>query len=81
MGLLPVITGALILGFNNSYNRATNEDISNVDSIQTKTTSAGALCIVGGALVFIWALVMIVLRILNIGLLNLGSKYFILVVS
>lgn len=78
MGLFPVITGALILGFNNSYNRALNED---VDSIQTKTTSAGALCIVSGALVFIWAVVMIVLRILNFGFLNLASKYFILVVS
>lgn len=42
---------------------------------------SGIISLVAGALVLIWVIIMLVLRLLNIGLLNLGSKYFLSVVS
>lgn len=50
-------------------------------ALEAQTNASGSLCLIAGILAIAWAVIMIVLRFLNIGLLNLGSKYFLAVVN
>lgn len=72
------MVGALVIGFNAEYEASTNED--NLNATQAVTNAGGAIDVVSGVLVVVWALVMIILRICNIGLLNLKSKIFLAIV-
>ena len=88
LGLGPLITGILILAFNASYDGDEDADSETLetdssgitaaitDDEQAMAVASGVLCLITGALLIIWAVIMIILRFLNIGLLNLGSKYF-----
>jgi hypothetical protein len=49
---------------------------SSLTSSQMGAVAVGVLDIIFGALIMLWAVVMIIIRILNIGAVNLGSKYF-----
>ena len=75
---MSIVVGALVLAFNTDYEASTNED--NINTTQAVTNAAGAIDVASGVLVVVWALVMIILRILNIGLLNLKSKLFLAIV-
>lgn len=74
-----IVVGGLTVGFNEQYEPAINE--ANINSTQTQTLASGSLDIIAGILVIVWAVIMIILRILNIGLLNIKSKLFLAVVS
>ena len=89
VALLPVVSGILMIAFtaNSDSNGSSSSDSTSSSSSSSSNSSqplaytAGAVSFAGGALVIIWVIVMLVLRFLNIGLLNLGSKYFLAVVS
>ena len=73
-----------MIGFNVNYEPSINEqgiNSTDLNNTQAFTNGAGAVDTVSGVLVVVWALVMIILRILNIGLLNLKSKIFLAIVS
>ena len=83
----------MILAFNASYDGDEDADsqtletdssgitVAITDDEQAMAVASGVLCLITGALLIIWAVIMIILRFLNIGLLNLGSKYFLAIVS
>ena len=59
---------------------STNGSLSN-STAEKQATGAAFLCIVAGGLAIIWELTMILLRFLNIGLLNVMDKIFLGIVS
>ena len=74
---LTMVAGALILGFAANYSSDESEDTPS----QTLVRLAGGLAIAAGTIAFVWETLMIVLRVLNIGLLNLKDKPFLGTVS
>ena len=86
--------GALILGFNAKYHEdfadsmlsevgADSNNTGNYDSLEIQATAAGSLCLIAGFLAIAWAIIMMLLLVLNIdGLkLNPGSMCILVVVS
>ncbi len=79
-----MIAGILIVAFTavtDTDDQAASIVTSDNSSSEPIAYAAGALSLTTGSLVVIWVIVMLILRLLNIGLLNLGSKYFLSVVS
>ena len=74
---LTMVAGALVLGFGANYSSA---DLEGAPS-QTLVKLAGGLAIAAGTIAFVWETLMIVLRVLNIGLLNIKDKPFLGTVS
>ena len=70
----------MTLGYNNEYLPALNEGDNETAQAQINANAAGSLSFIAGVLIVVWAVIMIILRILNIGALNIGSKYFLTIV-
>ena len=77
VSVLTMVAGALVLGFGANYSSADSEDAPS----QTLVKLAGGLAVAAGAIAFLWETLMIVLRVLNIGLLNIKDKAFLGTVS
>ena len=82
---VAIVTSALVLAFTITYSPSSTTgsvtDNSTIAVAVGGSAAAGGILMVASLIGLLWEIVMIVLRFLNIGLLNLKPKIFLSVVS